>query len=89
MVAFDKRGAALIASSSRKAEARARAASASARRREACAGRRKRGGVYVSTKKGKEAARLPRPQGKVRAVGTATKKVAKKRALKGYLKPLR
>ena len=88
MVAFDKRGAALIASSSRKAEAGGVRVGSKARSLRGKA--QKRGGVYVSTKKGKSRLVYLVRKGKVRAVGTATKKVAKKkRALKGYLKPLR
>ena len=88
MVAFDKRGAAVIASSAKKAKAGGIRVGAKARMLRGRATRR--GGVWVSTKRGKSRYVYVVRGGKVRAVGTATKKVArKKRALKGYLRPLR
>ena len=88
LVSYDKRGAAVIASSSRKAKAGGVRVGARAGQLRGKA--KRRGGVWVSTKRGKSRYVYVIRGGRVRAVGTATKKVARsKRALKGHLKPLR
>lgn len=92
LVAFDAKGhAAVVASDGRKAKAGGVRVGKSARALRGIAKKRGgRGGIWVSTKRGKSRFVYLVRKGKVRAAGVATKKAAKdERALKGYLKPLR
>ena len=78
----------MIASSGKKAKAGGVRVGKSAKQLRGIA--KKRGSVWVSTKKGKSRFVYLVKGGKVRAAGVATKKATKKKAtLKGYLKPLR